>query len=364
MMRWPWQQPPERRAAGGAYTDAVVAAIEARASAKVADVSATAAIEAAAGALSRAFASAELIGPDWVQEAVSPVWLAQVGRSLIREGASLSVIAMGSSGQVDLIPASFWNFESLGTPGAEREADWQCRATTYGPSSSYTRLLPRDQIVFIRWGTSPGTRYRGQGPTSWAHLSARLHGEAERSLADEASGPIAQILPIPDGQDGGDGSDDDPLAMLKADIAKARGKALLLETTAAGFGEGMSSAPRRDWISSRLGPNPPAGMATIAEQAFARMLAACGCPPGLFESGADGTSQREALRRWHQSTVLPLARILEHELSARLETSVKLKFDLYATDLQGRATTFQKLVSGGTSVNEALTISGLLTDDA
>ena len=191
-----------------------------------------------------------------------------------------------------------------------------------------------------------------------------MHGEAERSLADEASGPIAQILPIPDGQDGGDGSDDDPLAMLKADIAKARGKALLLETTAAGFGEGMSSAPRRDWISSRLGPNPPAGMATIAEQAFARMLAACGCPPGLFESGADGTSQREALRRWHQSTVLPLARILEHELSARLETSVKLKFDLYATDLQGRATTFQKLVSGGTSVNEALTISGLLTDDA
>ena len=80
-MRFPWQSKPERRAAGGGYSDAIVSAIEARASAKVADVSATAAIEAAAGALSRAFASAEVIGPDFVREAVTPVWLAQVGRS-------------------------------------------------------------------------------------------------------------------------------------------------------------------------------------------------------------------------------------------------------------------------------------------
>ena len=306
------------------------------------------------------------MAPDFVRAAVTPHWLSQVGRSLIREGASLSVIRMdAASGQVDLVPAAFWNFESIDVPGAELERDWNCRVTTYGPSSSYTRLLPCEQIVFIRWGTSPGTRYRGQGPTSWAHLTARLHGEAERSLADETAGPIAQLLPIPDGQDGGDDGDDDPLAMLKVDIAKARGKALLLETTAAGYGEGMASAPRKDWISSRLGPNPPpAGMVQLAEQAFSRMLAACGVPPALFEGGADGTAQREALRRWHMNTVIPLARILQHELTARLETSVKLKFDGYPLDLQARASTFQKLVAGGTSVNEALTISGLLTDDA
>ena len=41
-------------------------AIEAAASTKVADVSATAAVEAAAGALSRAFMSAEVDGPSWV----------------------------------------------------------------------------------------------------------------------------------------------------------------------------------------------------------------------------------------------------------------------------------------------------------
>lgn len=115
--------------------------------------------------------------------------------------------------------------------GGEVERDWQARVTTYGPSASTTRLLPRDRLVFVRWGTSPGTQYRGQGPTSWAHLTAKLQGEVERSLADEASGPLAQLLAIP--QDGCDGGDDDPLAALKADIAGARGQGLLVETKAA-----------------------------------------------------------------------------------------------------------------------------------
>ena len=177
--RWPWtctEEAPEARSAGGGYSDALVAAIETQAAAKVADVSSTAAIEAVAGMLSRAFGDAEVVGEGWVQDVVTPFWLMQVGRSLVREGASLSVLNMGGTGAMELTPAAFYNFEALETPGAEREADWHCRVTTYGPSSSYTRLLARDRLVFVRWGTSPGTRYRGQGPTSWAHLTARLQG--------------------------------------------------------------------------------------------------------------------------------------------------------------------------------------------
>ena len=162
-MRWPWQR-REIRSAGGGYTDAVVAAIEAQASAEVADVSSTSAIEAAAGALSRAFASAGVEGPGWVRDAASPPWLAQVGRSLVREGASLLVVGM-RGGTVTLTPAASYNFEKAGG-NDEHEENWYCRATTYGPGSSTTRLLRRDRLVFVRWGTSPGTRYRGQGPTS------------------------------------------------------------------------------------------------------------------------------------------------------------------------------------------------------
>ena len=213
----------------------------------------------------------------------------------------------------------------------------------------------------MRWGGKPGTPYVGTGPLSWADTTARLQSEAERSLADEAKGPLAQLLAIP--QDGGDGGEDtDPLKMLKADLAAARGKAIMVETTAGGWGEGRASAPQRDWMASRLGPNPPASMATIRKDAFEAVLAATGTPPSLFMD-ADGTAQREAVRRWHLGTVLPLARLLEHELTAKLESPVRLRFDSYPLDLAGRAQAFQKLVAGGVAVNDALVTSGLMAGE-
>ena len=135
--------------------------------------------------------------------------------------------------------------------------------------------------------------------------------------------------------------------MLKLDIARARGQALLLETTAAGWGTGISSAPRRDWASERLGPNPPAAMGEINQQIYAEVLAACGCSVAMFDD-SDGTSKREAERIWLHSTVRPLGKLLASELSERLETPVDLNFDqLYMHDLSGRAASFMKLVSGG-----------------
>ena len=137
----------------------------------------------------------------------------------------------------------------------------------------------------------------------------------------------------------------------------------MVETAAAGWGEGRASAPQRDWMASRLGPSPPAAGVEVARDAFARVLAATGTPPSLFLD-SDGTSQREAVRRWHLGTVLPLARLLEHELAAKLESPVRLRFDNYPMDLAGRAQAFQKLVAGGVAVNEALATSGLLADAA
>ena len=349
----------EKRSAGGGYADAVVAAIEAQAAAKVADASSTAAVEAVAGMLSRALGDAEVVAAPWAQDAVSPFWLMQVGRSLIREGASLSVLEMSGGGRVDLVPAAFWNFERYDQTGGDLEDGWEARVTTYGPGSSHTRLLGRSRLVYVRWGTSPGTRYRGQGPTSWAHLTARLQGEVERSLGDEAAGPVAQILAIP--QDGGDQDDDDPLKHLKADIKAARGKAVLVETTAAGWGEGKASAPMSDWAPHRLGPNPPTELVALADAAFSRMVAACGASVSLF-TDADGTAQREAWRRWHLGTVQPLAKLLAHELSMRLETPVRLKLDKYPTDLAGRAGAFKALVGGGMALPEAVAVAGLLID--
>ena len=228
----------------------------------------------------------------------------------------MHVIRMVRAGRIKLVPASSWHWEGNHDPDS-----WTVRATAYGPSTSTTWNLPAAGVVFVRWGSTPGQPYTGTGPLSWAHTTARLQSETERSLADEAGGPLAQLLAIP--QDGGDDSEDDPLRDLKADIRTARGKALLLETAAAGWGEGRGAAPQRDWQASRLGPQPPAAMAALQKQTFASVLAACGCSPALFDD-SDGTSKREALRQFFLGTVQPLARLLEAELSEKLEGEVKL----------------------------------------
>ena len=214
-------------------------------------------------------------------------------------------------------------------------------------------------MVFVGWGQTPGQPYVGVPPTSWAHTTARLGSEAEKALADESAGPIANLLPVP--QDGGDGEDDDPLATLKSDIKAGRGRAVLVETTAAAWGEGRAAAPSGDWTPKRLGPSMTDTQARIAQESFERTLAACGVPPSLF-TDADGTAQREAVRRWHLGTVIPLARLLEFELSAKLEDAVSLAFDSYPLDLAGRAQAFQKLVASGMEIAEAVAVCGLLVD--
>ena len=354
-MRWPWQ-PRETRDSGGDFTDAVVRFLEAQVAGSAADASSTAAVEAAAGALARAFASAEVKGPDYVLQAVTPEFLAQVGRDLVRSGHSMHVITVDPMGRLALIPAASWHWEGDAHPDT-----WHVRATVYGPSTSTTRHLPNAGVVFVRWGSTPGQRYVGTGPLSWAHTTARLQSEAERSLADEAGGPLAQLLAIP--QDGGDGEESDPLTDLKRDIAVARGKALMVETAAAGWGEGRAAAPQRDWVASRLGPMPPESMATIRLDSFNAVLAACGTPPALFDD-SDGTAQREAFRRYLTMTVQPLAALLQHELVIKLEADLDLGFSgLYAHDLVGRATAFKNLVAGGVSIEQALATSGLMAGD-
>lgn len=348
------EKPETRSSSGGDFFNAVVAQLEAQASTRAADAGATAAVEAAAGALSRAFADAEVEGPDWVQDCVTPVFLAQVGRDLIRGGASLHRIdVMG--GRMRLWPVAQWFWHEGNSPDP---STWMVRATEYGPSGSITHLLPWSGTVWQTWGLSTTTPWVGRGPSSWAPLTAKTAAETERSLGDEAAGPVAQIMPIP--QDPGD--DDDPLAQLRSDIGKARGKAVLTETTAAGWGEGKASAPMSDWKPHRLGPAFPAEIPEAARDGFARMLAAAGSTISLFDD-SDGTSQREALRRWHMGTVRPLARLLEHELTVKLETSVRLKFDGYPLDLQGRASAFKAMVTAGMAIPEAAATSGLLTDD-
>ena len=354
---WPFSRRTEDRQATGGYTGIISALIEAQAAGTTQQASATAATEAVAGALSRAFADARVDGPPDVAEALCPRTLAQIGRDLVRVGESLHVIRMGGE-RLRLAPASTWYWE-----GGSDPADWLCTATSYGPSGSSTWRVPQSSVVFVTWGAPTARPYHGLSPGTWAAETSRLTANAERSLANEAGGPVAQLLPVP--QDGGDGADDaaDMLGGLKADIKNAKGSALLVETTAAGWGEGAVAAPRSDWKQARLGPMPPEAMVKLAESAFARSLAAAGCSPSLFND-ADGTSKREALRQWHLGTVRPLARMLSAELSEKFGVPIRLKFDNYPLDQVSRATVFSKLAAvEGVTAEMALALAQI-GDDA
>ena len=352
LMSWYWPF-SEKRSTGG-FSDAIIRAVEAQASQTVADSSSTAAIECVAGLLSRTLAGAKVSGPSWAVDAVNPPWLAVVGRSLIRDGASLSVMRPATDG-LHLIPAAFWTWETWQALG-EIESEWLVRATTYGPSASTTRTLERDSVVYVRWGVAPGLLYRGRSPASWANLTAKMNSETTRVLGDESSGPISQILPLPVG------AEDESVALLKSDIRNSRGKVLFPETAAAGFGEGKAAAPQRDFVQSRQGPNPPESLVKLSEVSFKHMVGAAGASSALFDD-SDGTSKMQALRMWHMSTVMPIVGVLQYELRQRLGADIRIEVDNYAKDIVGRAKMLKDLVTGGVDTDKALALSGLMLDD-
>ena len=356
-MRFPWFKPkPETRA--GSYTDAVVAALVERAGANTpGDPQAIAALETAAGLWSRAFMAATVSPEDGaLSAAISPAVLAMVGRELCRRGEAVFIIGV-EDGRVRLIPAGSWDVR--GGPDPEQ---WWYRCDLFGPSGSVSRLLPSEGVVHVRYACDPARPWVGLGPLQNARLTATLAANTERRLGEESGAPVGSLLPVP--ADGGDGSDDDPLAGLKHDIRTAAGRALLVETVSGGWGEGKSAAPQHDWKAQRFGPAPPAPLVSLRSEAAMAVLSACGVPVSLA-ADADGTAARESWRRFVLGTAEPILNgVVRSELAEKLSVP-GLRFDLrslWAHDGAGRATMFSKLVAGGVSPQDALVQSGLLSE--
>lgn len=126
-MRWPLQT-AERPEATGGYTEVISRLIEVQVTGATQQASATAVMEAAAGLLSRAFASTTVDALDDIAEVLAPRCLAMNGRDLVRVGKSFHVIRM-TGGGVGLVPASTWYWE-----GDANSEMWLCSASAYGPS--------------------------------------------------------------------------------------------------------------------------------------------------------------------------------------------------------------------------------------
>ena len=344
----------ETRAADTSYTDALVSALQRHSQGRVANPSspyATAALETCAGLVCRAFAAAEITGPEIIASALTPETMTLIGRSLIRKGEILFQIDT-STGRLQLIPAMAHSI--AGGPDPE---SWQYDLTLGGPSETVSLSLPAASVLHLRYASDPETPWRGTGPLQVAYLAGELSAETVKALADETSGPRGSFLPIP-GTDG----DDDTVSELKGDVRNANGSLLVVESMADDF-QGGGNAPQGDWLAKRFGPSPPSAMVELMQTVRNEIFSACGIPPGMYVVGA-ASSIREAWRLALFSTIGPLGRIILTELRAKLDTDLDVGWDeLRASDVQGRARAFQSLVGGGMEMQAAITASGLLVSD-
>ena len=344
-MRFPWQKPEKRESAP--YTDAVVQAIVAQTSGQtVADPSATAALEAASGLVARSFAAATVEGAD-----ICPSTLALIGRELIRRGEAIFLLEV-AVGALRMVPVGSWDIRGGWNPD-----DWHYRVDLFGPSGNVTRLVPSASVLHFKYSVDPARPWHGLSPISWARLTGRLLANVETALADEGATPRGQIIPLPGNVD------IDNRRALAADLENLRGAVAMPETTADNGGDGPGGAPRKDWVPQRVGANPPSALVDLRSEAALAILSACGVPVELVSRG-DGTSSREAFRRFLHSTIGPLGKMIERELRLKLERpSLSISFDaLFASDLSGRARAFQSLVNGGMDTNKAAGLAGLMED--
>ena len=358
-MRWFGRTAEKRAAEGGGsqggagFTDAIVQALlNQAAGGATADPTATAAVEAGAGAYARAFALAEVTPDTPATRALTPALLALMARDLVRRGEFVHVVEVGRDG-VRLIPAGSWDVRGRWDP-----LTWRYRVDLFGPSGNITRHLPSASVVHGRYSIDPARPWFGISPLGWARLTGKLHGNIEDALSDEAGATRGHVLPLPAAPVSTDPKVD-ALADLRTDINTLRGKTALVVSTAGNWGQGPSQeAPRTDWRPQRLGFDAPASAGSLRSETGAAILSALGCSADLFSGGA---SAREAWRRFLHASLQPLADLLAAELADKLDApGLSIGFDrLFASDVASRARALKELVAAGVELGEARRLAGL-----
>ena len=341
------------------HDDAVIAALlgVSSGSGVIADASVVGALETCVSLYARSFLLADITPKNSRTATITPTLLSSIVRNILRHGESLHLLSVTPEGGLVLTPCSSWDVSGNYDP-----ASWVIRADLAGPSMSSSITAPYDSFLHIMYAYRAGMPWKGVSPLAWCPDTAQLMAGLERRLSEESCAPISHILPIP--TDGGaDGEDDDPHAALKQDLRLGGGRTLLLESTAAGWGDGRGAAPQRDWKSSRIGSSPPSAVTALREDAISSIMSALGCPPSLFLANSDGTSQRESLRRWLHTSALPTATLISTQLGAALDVDIKIGLDrILASDLSGRSRSVMSLVGAGVSLEKALEIA-LLSED-
>ena len=135
-------------------TDAIISALLSQASGSSAPPSAgdLAAVEAAAGLWSRAFASATVEPTTATTSALTPGILAAIGRGLAVQGDALFAIDVLDG--VKLTQALGWEVR-----GGTRPESWTYLAEFPVPGGVRKRTLPAESVIHLRYATRPGKEF-------------------------------------------------------------------------------------------------------------------------------------------------------------------------------------------------------------
>lgn len=300
----------------------------------VLDQSTLAIVQAACGLWERAFMAAQT-------DALGPVLLALVGRTLFRKGEML-LLRRGRQ----YLPVASYDIH-----GGVEPSTWTYDLDLPAPGGMGTlKGIRAADVVHVRINTDPNNPWRGRGPLTVAKLTVDLAVRLEQALDYEERVPVGQILAIPSTAQG------DSLA---DQIAGLRGSIVLGESTATGWDTGASGQQGRgEWQPARLGPKPPPEQISLRTDVATTILAAAGVPAGLIIAGSEADA-RESWRRFLWSTISPIGRLLSAELARVGGREMPLNFDgLFASDLAGRSRAYKQLQEAGMPDADARRICG------
>ena len=339
-----------RQSAGSTnYTDILVSALLQQSRGETISARALGSQEIAAGIISRAVSLATVTGDRGL---LTTRVLAEAARDLIVNGEALYKLDVDPlTGAVRLLRAT-----SYSVYGADPDpATWRYNLSLYGPTQSRMVDATAAEVLHVRYATLTGYPWRGLSPLRLASATGALTARLTEALGHEAAVAVCRILPQPQGQSAAVSN-----AIRNLITAPESGRIVLPETTKAGGGASMGSAPTRDYRADRLGFDAPASEEALYRTLLMEIGAICGCPwPLMPGSGAAGPSIREAQRELLTGTVQPLADLIAEEAGRVLETPVTMTHHkLAAADVAARARGVHILTQAGIDKDRALELVG------
>lgn len=315
----------------------------------------------AAGLYSRCLSAATVEGaPDEIAGALTPDLLELIARNLIRRGEDHHLIVV-RGGRVELRPQGF----VYATGASADPMSWTYQATEFGPSDSRHRWVMATSMLHCRYSVDSSRPWLGIPPWSWASTTSAAIASLDRMVAREAAAPHGSLLGVPSSPQLDEDGDTRPLDGFRQDLAQAKGRTLIVER-AGDWGEQTPQGNPARIELTRYGLERES-IDSLRTATGRDVLAACGVPPSLVVPNADGTSQRESLRRFLHTSLRPTARIIESELRIKLDAP-ELVLDLsevHAADIAGKARAYASFIKAGMSAENAARNTGVeLSHDA